>query len=132
MAARARDWLQQAKRDLEQARHSEKGGFHEWACFAAQQGGGKAVKAVLQQYGATAFGHSVTGLLEALPEAAGGTPDLLDSARDLDKHYIPARYPNSHPEGSPHEFYTAGDSQRALGNCQRIIEFCAGLVAESR
>ncbi|MFH1570119.1 MAG: HEPN domain-containing protein [Gemmatimonadota bacterium] len=129
MAARARDWLGQARRDLEQARHSETGGFHEWACFAAQQGAEKAVKAVLQHAGATAFGHSVTGLLQALPETAGVTAELLDAARELDKHYIPARYPNSHPEGSPHEFYTPADARRALDHGQRIVEFCAGLVA---
>src|SRR2546425_8190613 len=37
MPNRARDWVAQAERDLEQARASQKEGRHEWACFAAQQ-----------------------------------------------------------------------------------------------
>jgi len=37
MPSRARDWFNQAVRDLEQAKDSQKAGRHEWACFAAQQ-----------------------------------------------------------------------------------------------
>jgi HEPN domain-containing protein len=45
VANRARDWLEQALRDLAQAEDSRKAGRHEWACFAAQQAAEKAVKA---------------------------------------------------------------------------------------
>ena len=62
---RSRDFLLQAKRDLEQARLSLREGFFEWAAFAAQQAAEKAVKAVFQRLGAVAWGHSVAGLLEA-------------------------------------------------------------------
>ena len=37
MPDRARDWFEQAQRDLEQAKSSKREGRHEWACFAAQQ-----------------------------------------------------------------------------------------------
>ncbi len=37
MANRAMDWLTQGRPDLEFARHAALGGFHEWACCAAQQ-----------------------------------------------------------------------------------------------
>lgn len=33
---RSRDWLEQAKRDLEHARQSIGLGHFEWACFASQ------------------------------------------------------------------------------------------------
>ncbi len=46
MVDRSRDWLSQAQRDLEQAEHSRSAGWHEWACFAAQQSAEKAVKAL--------------------------------------------------------------------------------------
>ena len=46
MADRSRDWLAPAQRDLSHAIDAAKGGHFEWACFSAQQGAEKAVKAV--------------------------------------------------------------------------------------
>ena len=46
MSNRAKDWMMQAERDLEQALASRKEGRHEWACFAAQQSAEKAAKAL--------------------------------------------------------------------------------------
>ena len=51
--------------------------------------------------------------LRHYPEAAV-TPDLIDAARELDRHYIPARYPNAHPQGAPYEFYARADAERAV------------------
>ena len=67
MADRARDWLAQAERDLEQAEDSRAAGRHEWACFAAQQGAEKAVKALHLHLGQEAWGHVVARLLQELP-----------------------------------------------------------------
>ncbi|OGF54055.1 MAG: hypothetical protein A2Z21_04445 [Candidatus Fraserbacteria bacterium RBG_16_55_9] len=49
MPNRARDWLNQALRDLEQAEDSRRAGRHEWACFAAQQAAEKG--APFEHYG---------------------------------------------------------------------------------
>ncbi len=46
MADRSADWLTQAKRDLDHAGTACAGKHYEWACFSAQQGAEKAVKAV--------------------------------------------------------------------------------------
>ena len=46
MVDRSEDWFNQASRDLEQARISQKSGHHEWACFPSQQAAEKAVKAL--------------------------------------------------------------------------------------
>ena len=67
MAARARDWFQQAERDLEQAEASRREKRHEWACFAAQQSAEKAVKALHLALGQDAWGHVVARLLSELP-----------------------------------------------------------------
>ena len=96
---RSRDFLLQAKRDLEQARLSLREGFFEWAAFAAQQAAEKAVKAVFQRLGAVAWGHSVAGLLEELAQKLPVPEALLDAASELDKAYIPSRYPDALPEG---------------------------------
>lgn len=67
MGVSYRDWLRQAKRDLDHARRSLAGGDYEWACFAAQQSAEKAVKAVFLKLNRTAWGHSVSALLQLLP-----------------------------------------------------------------
>lgn len=51
MAERSRDWMDQARRDLESARWQAQGGYYEWACFVAHQAAEKAIKAVYQRRG---------------------------------------------------------------------------------
>lgn len=130
MASRHADWFRQGERDLDHARRATEHGDYEWACFAAQQGAKKAVKAVFQKVGAVAWGHSVAALLEALPDISPLDDALLDAAKELDKHYIPARYPNSHPQGAPFEYYTQGEADRAVSNAEKIITFCSGFLFE--
>jgi HEPN domain-containing protein len=124
MSQRYLDWIRQARRDLEHALRSLQDGDYEWACFAAQQAGEKAVKAVYQKLGADAWGHSVTSLLQSLPSDLQPPSDLLDVARELDKFYIPPRYPNAHPGGAPMDYYTRAEAERAVEYAQRIIAFC--------
>jgi len=92
---RPRDWFRQAELDLGAARDARRLDHHEWACFAAQQAAEKAVKALHESVGTEAWGHSVAELLRGLGDIPA---ELLDAARALDKHYIPARYPNSPPD----------------------------------
>jgi HEPN domain-containing protein len=124
MASRADDWLRQAERDLVQARSSQERGLYEWAAFAAQQCAEKAVTAVYQRLGGEARGHSVTQLLAALPAGAKPKEALIEIAKELERHYIGPRYPNSYPEGAPMDFYTRAEGERALDAAERIIEHC--------
>ncbi len=43
---RSRDWMHQAQGALRHSQSDLEHGFYEWACFSAQQGADKAVKAV--------------------------------------------------------------------------------------
>jgi HEPN domain-containing protein len=131
MASRHEDWLKQGRRNVEHAHRAMEDGDYDWACFASQQGGEKAIKAVFLKAGGIAWSHSVTPLLESLPESMAPGTGLIDAAKELDRHYIPARYPNAHPQGAPYEYYTRGEAERAIGYAKRIIEFCAGILAES-
>jgi len=124
MASRAEDWLRQAQRDLGHAARALADGTFEWAAFAAQQGAEKAVKALFQHLGAEARGHSVSQLLTALPAIARPTAELIAAAKELDKHYIGPRYPNSYPEGAPMDFYTSAEAQRAIDAARRIVDHC--------
>ena len=131
MPRRARDWLNQAARDLEHAKLVAKKGFHEWACFSAQQAAEKAVKALHQALGADIWGHSTWRLLEELPAGWRPGPELVDLARELDRFYMPTRYPNMHPSGSPYQYYTKSDAERAVEIAERIVSFCRGKVEEA-
>ena len=97
MPNRARDWLNQATRDLEQAEDSRRAARHEWACFAAHQAAEKAVKALHLHLGQEAWGHVVARLLQELPDTIRVPAELVEKGRVLDSFYIPPRYPNSHP-----------------------------------
>ena len=130
MASRAADWLRQADADLEHARHSLSGGHHEWACFAAQQAGEKAVKGAHARLGQEAWGHSITELLEALRQSFPNVTDgLLDRARALDKLYIATRYPNGLPAGAPADYFTREEAERAISQAEEIVAFCRGVLS---
>ncbi|MCS6803647.1 MAG: HEPN domain-containing protein [Blastocatellia bacterium] len=124
MASRHQDWLRQAEKDLEHARHSLEDTDLNWACFAAQQAADKAVKALYQKLGASPRGHSVALLLSRLPSDVPVDQALIDKAKELDKHYIPPRYPNAYPSGAPFEYYTQQEARRAIEYAQEIVGFC--------
>lgn len=123
MPNRARDWMKQALRDLEQAQDSRGAGRHEWACFAAQQAAEKAVKALHLHLGQEAWGHVIAKLLRELPASVSALADLVEKGRVLDNFYIPPRYPNSHPEGAAFEHYGPLQSEEAIRYAREIIDF---------
>jgi HEPN domain-containing protein len=129
MPARYEDWLRQAKRDLEHARRSADSGDYEWACFAAQQSAEKGVKALFLKANRSAWGHSVGAMLQQLPAPWQANSTLVDAGKELDKHYIPPRYPNSHPQGAPYEYYTKAEAGRAIAHTSDILAFCEHLLA---
>ncbi|MBM7581856.1 HEPN domain-containing protein [Caldicoprobacter guelmensis] len=129
MSNRAFDWLNQAVKDLNHAVESKDVGHHEWACFAAQQAAEKAVKALHLYLGQEAWGHVVARLLKDLPEEIDIDNRLIEKAKVLDNFYIPARYPDSHPEGAPFEHYGSLQSEEAIKYASEIIEFVRSKMA---
>lgn len=129
MPNRARDWFNQAMRDLEQAEDSRRAERHEWACFAAEQAAEKAVKALHLHLGQEAWGHVVARLLRELPENTLVPGELVEKGRVLDSFYIPPRYPNSHPEGAPFEHYGSLQSEEAVRYAREILEFVRAQMA---
>lgn len=130
MTDRSKDWFNQAQRDLEQAKSSQKEDRHEWACFAAQQSAEKAVKALHLFLKQETWGHVVARLLNELPITV--SEDLLDKAKVLDGLYIPTRYANGHPEGAPFEHYGKIQSEEAIKYAGEIIKFVRSEMARSK
>ncbi len=130
MPNRSQDWLNQAVRDLEQAKDSRESCRHEWACFAAQQSAEKAVKALHLSLGQEAWGHVVARLLVDLPQKVEVPSELVEKAHVLDSYYMPSRYPNGHPEGAPFEHYGSLQSEEATRYAGEIIEFVRARMAE--
>lgn len=127
MPSRAKDWLAQAVRDLEQARSSRAEARHEWACFAAQQAAEKAVKALHLHLGQEAWGHVVARLLRELPVPIDDL--LVEKGRVLDNFYVPTRYANGHPEGSPFDHYGPLQSDEAIRYAGEILGFVDSQMA---
>ena len=100
---RHEDWLKQADSDL---------------CAAE-----KALKALIISKGSESRIHSIKFLLSNLPENITVSDQIQNAARELDKHYIPTRYPDSFSTGIPKDFFTQDDARRAITNAKKIIEF---------
>jgi HEPN domain-containing protein len=132
MVMRTKDWFRQAERDLTHAKRALLAGEYEWSCFAAQQAAEKAVKSLYQSIHVDAIGHSVSRMLGDLPTSLASTKELIETAKELDKHYIPTRYPNFHTEGAPLDYYTEADATRAVSGAERIIEFCRSKIPQDQ
>jgi len=122
-------WMRQAEHTLNSAQRDAGGGDYGWACFKAQQAAEYAVKALLRGLGLPAFGHSVLGLVgEMKKQGLPTTEEIRQCARTLDRHYIPPRYPDAYPEGSPFEFYDRETAEKATACTQSVLE----VVQEAR
>lgn len=124
MPKRFKDWMIQAENDLEHAKKSLQMQDYNWSCFAAQQAGEKAVKALYDFLGGEAWGHMILKLLKELPkEKVSVSEGLLKEAVYLDKLYIPTRYPNGFESGSSAEYYTDIEAQEAIKHAQSVLSF---------
>jgi HEPN domain-containing protein len=132
MPSRYEDWLRQAQRDSSHAQHALEDGDYDWACFAAQQAAEKAVKALFRFLAADAWGHSVSLLLGRLPEPDRPSAAVIDSPKELDKHYIPSCYPSGFDEGAPLDYYTKDEAIRSISHARAIITFCEGHIRQPK
>lgn len=125
MRSEALRWFNEALWDLDTSRilHREK--RYNAAAFYAHQAAEKACKALLYYVNEASWGHSVRELLIRYFRRIAQEPleELLVHARELDRHYIPSRYPNAHPSGTPHETYDEVVSRRAIEAAEKVIDF---------
>ncbi|MCL7383987.1 MAG: HEPN domain-containing protein [Thaumarchaeota archaeon] len=119
----AKRWAAQSLRDLKAAEDSFRFKNYEWSCFQSQQAAEKAVKALLYVYGRSSWGHSITELLDYVRDLERVDEELYIAGRELDRHYIPSRYPNAFDSGYPGMYYDEVTAMKALESARRIINW---------
>lgn len=126
MVSRYRDWLRQSERNLSSAHINYSEGLYEEACFESHQAAEKAVKALLNYFHRERRGNS---LLYLVSEVSVEVPeDVRRCILELDKHYIPTRYPDVYDEGAPLDYYSREDADRCLECAKRIVEWVKSIV----
>lgn len=112
----AERWLATAEDDLRAARTLAAAGLYAHACFAAQQCGEKAIKALWYLIDEDPWGHSIQKLVMQFPalEYVSESSTWVEKAAGLDKFYIPTRYPNGLPDLTPGQSYFRHDAEQGM------------------
>lgn len=122
-------YLSQALHTLASARRDIVDGDYAWACFKAQQAAEMAAKGFVRASGGLATGHSVVSLLQAA--LVDVPPGLAHCARELDKVYIPTRYPDAYDAGSPHEYFDQSDAAAHVECAAAIVTHLQGEMPDA-
>lgn len=119
-------WRAHADEELRAARHNADGGFHHVAVLHAEQAAQCALKALLRGVGRTeqARGHDLLRLTE---EVAAHAPfhvddELFQRLSALARDYLPSRYPDALPGGTPSGHYGSADAERALATAGDVLD----------
>ena len=124
-------WRTEADRALRHGQLAADDGLHNWACFSAEQAAQLAVKALLHGIGRGPWGSDLVGLGDELATAGLAVPEAeRDALRRLGRHYMPARYPDAHPAGSPGGHYGAADSTQAFEDARAVFDLVDGAWRE--
>ena len=128
----AERWFSQAQDDLRFVEWLLKGAvFFDKGCFISQQAGEKALKACLYATGKRhVIGHSLFEMVDELSSMAETFKAAADLSRRLDRFYIPTRYPNGLPGGSPFEVYTKKDLDDAYEDLNSLFKICRDFLAK--
>lgn len=123
-------WFNQAVHTHDSARRDYEDTDFDWACFKCQQAAEFALKALLRGAGKLGIGHSLLKLTKEIEALGIDVNEIKKCSLTLEKFYIPTRYPDAYPEGSPYEFYDVEEAEKALDCCLTIIEFVRGKYHE--
>jgi len=121
----ARNWFTQAMAELEDAIELEKRTRFYLALFLYQQATEKARKAFLFFKGEEElFTHSVKDLID-IAVAYDKDFEKVKHVKDLDRYYIPTRYPNAIAGNVPSEFF---DKPEECARAQKLARSAIELV----
>ena len=123
-------YLKQGVRNIESANGDMAEGDYEWACFKAHQAAELILKGFLRASGKIATGHSVIKLLQSISELNIAVSKEIESCcRELDKVYIPTRYPDAYAWGAPMDYYSADNAIDSIKCAENVLNFIRGLLS---
>lgn len=120
-------WINEAENTFKSAIVDKENGFYNWCCFKCHHAAEFALKGLLYGIGLTPFGHSLTKMTNDLQNQKINIKSILTACKKLDLHYIPSRYPNAHPTGSPFEYHDENIAEEALTNAKKIMDLVKGI-----
>lgn len=122
-------YLKQGLHNLDSAKGDMDEADFDWACFKAEQAAELFIKGFLRAIGKMAVGHSLLRLFKELDELGITTPeDIKRCSAELDKVYIPSRYPDAYAWGAPMDFYSKENAIESIGCTEKILKFIEGLI----
>lgn len=123
-------YLKQGNHTLKSAKSDMDEEDYDWACFKAQQAAELIIKGFLRASGKVATGHSVIKLLQGISEWGIAVPEEIESCcRELDKVYIPTRYPDAYTWGAPMDYYSADNAMDSIKCAENVLNFIRGLIS---
>lgn len=120
----ARNWFTQAMVELEDAIELEKRNRFYLALFLYQQATEKVLKALFFKGEEELFTHSVKDLID-IAIVYDKDFEKVKKAKDLDRYYIPTRYPNAIAGNVPSEFF---DKPEECEQAQKLARSAIELV----
>lgn len=119
-------WRESADDALQASRDNAQTGWHNWACLIAEQSAQLAVKGVLHAAGrgGRARGHDLVRLVETAAQDAALplSEDVRRASIRLARHYLPSRYPDALPGGTPRRRYTPSDAKEAIADAETVLQ----------
>ena len=125
----AQRWLEQAAEHFAAAQWAAQGKHWPSACFQFQQAAELALKALLLRQGERVRVHGLLHLVELLLSYYPEVSRLDQAARNLDRFYIPTRYPDALPTGTSAAYFREQDSVEAQTAAGEVLSFARQKLA---
>lgn len=126
-------WLRYARDDREAALLLRSRGHWNLACFHAQQGVEKALKAFLQAH--TGNSPKIHALPKLLRLCSSINRQFLRYKAEcvlLDKYYVPTRYPVAAPGTLPEGLPDQDDARRAIADMRKILRYVSTHLKQTK
>jgi len=124
-------YQKQAEHTLTSARRDFEAEDCDWACFKAHQAAELILKGWLRSSERFVTGHSVVKLLADIQQQTTISEEVRKCARELDKVYIPSRYPDAYSSGAPMEFFDRQNALESLNCAEKIFALVKYLVSNA-
>ena len=98
------------------------------ASFKSQQAAGLALKGFLRASVEYVIGHSLLKLLTHFDVSP--PEEIVRCSKELDKVYIPSRYPDAYDAGSPMDYYDQPTAQASIDCAARILDWLDARAAD--